>query len=121
MNTTHYAHWPEGLPYAISTPDTSVYVNLEVSARRYPQRPAIVFYDSVLTYAQLHAEVLALSEQLCARDPFALRMMKANVLSAEELAIADFIEVETARQIHTTSRPDLAMRMAEAYRKSKGG
>jgi 2-(1,2-epoxy-1,2-dihydrophenyl)acetyl-CoA isomerase len=70
---------------------------------------------------RLHAEVLALSEQLCARDPFALRMMKANVLSAEELAIADFIEVETARQIHTTSRPDLAMRMAEAYRKSKGG
>jgi 2-(1,2-epoxy-1,2-dihydrophenyl)acetyl-CoA isomerase len=69
----------------------------------------------------LHAEVLALADQLCARDPFALRMMKANVLSAEELAIADFIEVETARQIHTTSRPDVATRMAEAYRKAKGG
>jgi fatty-acyl-CoA synthase len=68
MNTTHYAHWPEGLPHAISTPDTSVYVNLEVSARRYPDRPAIVFYDSVLTYRQLHAEVLALAgylQQVC--------------------------------------------------------
>jgi fatty-acyl-CoA synthase len=64
MNTTHYAHWPEGLPHAITTPDTSVYVNLEVAARRYPKRPAIVFYDSVLTYAQLHAEVLALAGYL---------------------------------------------------------
>lgn len=68
----------------------------------------------------LHDEVLALAGELAARDPFALRMMKANMLSAEELAIADFIDVETARQIHTTSRPDLAARMAEAYRKSKG-
>ena len=68
MNTTHYACWPAGLPYAISTPDTSVYVNLEISARRYPDRPAIIFYDTVLSYAQLHAEVLALAgylQQVC--------------------------------------------------------
>ena len=64
MNTTHYPHWPAGLPHAISTPDTSVYVNLEISARRYPQRPAIIFYDTVLSYAQLHAEVLALAGYL---------------------------------------------------------
>lgn len=68
---------------------------------------------------RLHHEVLALAEELAAREPFALRMMKANVLSAEELAIGEFIEVETARQIHTTSRPDLAARMAEAYRKRR--
>ncbi|HEX8057982.1 MAG TPA: enoyl-CoA hydratase/isomerase family protein [Novosphingobium sp.] len=68
----------------------------------------------------LHEEVLALAEDLARREPFALRMMKANVLSAEELAIGDFIDVETARQLHTTNRPDLAARMAEAYRKSKG-
>jgi 2-(1,2-epoxy-1,2-dihydrophenyl)acetyl-CoA isomerase len=71
--------------------------------------------------AVLHAEVLALAEQLCERDPFALRMMKANVLSAEQLALADFIDIETARQLHTTNRPDLPARMAEAHRKSKGG
>lgn len=68
----------------------------------------------------LHADVLTLAEQLCARDPFALRMMKANVLSAEELALGDFIDIETARQLHTTNRPDLGTRMAEAWRKSKG-
>jgi fatty-acyl-CoA synthase len=64
MNTTHYAHWPVGLPYAISTPDTSVYANLDISARRYPDKPAIVFYDTVLTYAQLNEEVCALAGYL---------------------------------------------------------
>jgi 2-(1,2-epoxy-1,2-dihydrophenyl)acetyl-CoA isomerase len=69
--------------------------------------------------ATLHEEVLALAEQLCAREPFALRMLKANLLSAEELAIGDFIEIETARQLHTTNRPDVGARMAEAWRKSQ--
>jgi fatty-acyl-CoA synthase len=56
------------LPYAITTPDTSVYVNLQVSALRYPNKPAIIFYDSVLTYAQVHDEVTALAgylQQVC--------------------------------------------------------
>jgi 2-(1,2-epoxy-1,2-dihydrophenyl)acetyl-CoA isomerase len=68
----------------------------------------------------LHEEVRSLADQLCARDPFALRMMKANVLSAEELPIREFIDIETARQLHVTARPDIGARMAEAYRKSKG-
>ena len=68
----------------------------------------------------LHDQALALAGQLCAREPFALRMMKANCISAEELAIGEFIDIETARQIHCTNRPDMGARMAEAYRKSKG-
>jgi fatty-acyl-CoA synthase len=68
MNTTHYPHWPAGLPYAISTPETSVYVNLEISARRYPDKAAVIFYDTVLSYAQMHEQVLALAgylQQVC--------------------------------------------------------
>ncbi len=64
MNTTHYPHWPAGLPYTLTTPDTSVYANLEISARRYPGKTAIIFYDSILTYAQLHAEVEAMAGYL---------------------------------------------------------
>ncbi len=69
----------------------------------------------------LHGEVEALARQLCAREPFALRMMKANMLSAEELPIGEFIDIETARQVHCTARPDMGARMAESYRKAKGG
>ena len=64
MNKTHYPHWPEGLPYTVTFPETSVYVNFEVSARRYPHRPAIIFYDTILSYAQAHEQVLALAGYL---------------------------------------------------------
>ncbi|GAC1407649.1 MAG: long-chain fatty acid--CoA ligase [Burkholderiaceae bacterium] len=64
MNTAHHAHWPTGLPYTLTAPQTSVYENLEISARRYPDKVAIIFYDSILTYAQLHAQVLTLAGYL---------------------------------------------------------
>ena len=64
LNTTHHAHWPSGLPHTLTAPQTSVYDNLEISARRYPDKVAIIFYDSILTYSQLHAQVLALAGYL---------------------------------------------------------
>ena len=63
-NTTHYPHWPVGLPFTLTTPDTSVYDNLQISAHRYPGKTAIIFYDSILTYAQLQAQVDALAGHL---------------------------------------------------------
>jgi len=68
MNTAHYVHWPKGLPHHLIVPSISVYENLQISAQRYPDKAAIIFYDSVLTYRQLHREVLALAgylQQLC--------------------------------------------------------
>jgi 2-(1,2-epoxy-1,2-dihydrophenyl)acetyl-CoA isomerase len=67
----------------------------------------------------LHEEVLTLARQLCARDPFALRMMKANFVSAEQLAIGEFVDIETARNVHCSNRPDFARRMAEGYRNAR--
>ena len=43
-----------------------------------------------------------------------MKMMKANMVSAEKLSIEDFIHVESARQIHCSNRPDFAARMAES-------
>ncbi|MFZ6645511.1 long-chain fatty acid--CoA ligase [Undibacterium sp. TJN25] len=68
MNTLHYPHWPTGLPHFLTAPETSVYTNLEISAKRYPHKPAIIFYDRTLTYAEFNAEVLALAgylQQVC--------------------------------------------------------
>jgi fatty-acyl-CoA synthase len=64
MNTLHYAHWPVGLPFHLTVPATSVYVNLQISALRYPDKPAIIYYDAILTYRQLHEAVLALAGYL---------------------------------------------------------
>jgi acyl-CoA synthetase (AMP-forming)/AMP-acid ligase II len=57
VNNMHYRFWPKGLPHQLHVPLTSLYYNLEVAAARYPDKPAIVFYDTVLTYGQLKREV----------------------------------------------------------------
>lgn len=64
MTSLHHAHWPVGLPTSLTLPATSVYTNLMVSALRYPDKTALIFYDTVLTYQQLHQEVLALAGYL---------------------------------------------------------
>ena len=51
------SHWPPGLPLHVSVPQTSLYYNLEVSATRYPDRNAIVYYDSTISYAELKRQV----------------------------------------------------------------
>jgi fatty-acyl-CoA synthase len=53
--------WPKDLPRTLTLPATSIWYNLEVSARRYPGKPAFVCYDSVLTFARLHDEAVALA------------------------------------------------------------
>lgn len=51
------AHWPPSLPWQLSLPQTSLYFNLEVSARRFADKPAVIYYDSILTYAELRQQV----------------------------------------------------------------
>jgi len=58
----HYRFWPKRLPHAITLPATSLWDNLETSARRYPQKAALVFLGRVFSYA----EVLQKAERLAA-------------------------------------------------------
>lgn len=62
--TAHLRHWPHAAPRSLALPDTGVFANLAASAARCPDKPAIVFYDSVLTYAGLKAEAEALAGYL---------------------------------------------------------
>ncbi len=61
MFTRHYAHWPPGLPKTLSVPRTSVVFNLEVSARRYPDKAALDYYGHRIAYAELKRQVDALA------------------------------------------------------------
>ncbi len=68
MNTDHYPHWPAGLSYQLTAPETSVYTNLAISALRYPNKTALVFYNWQISYSQLKAQVDALAgylQQVC--------------------------------------------------------
>lgn len=61
MFNRHLPHWPKDAPHHLTLPATSLFCNLEISARRYPQKTAIIYYDTRITYAQLldEAERLA--------------------------------------------------------------
>ena len=57
METRHFKHWPKHLPRHLSVPATSLYANLDISALRYPHKPALIFYDSLTTYRDLKHQV----------------------------------------------------------------
>jgi 2-(1,2-epoxy-1,2-dihydrophenyl)acetyl-CoA isomerase len=78
------------------------------------------FVTRLFPRASLHEEVLGLAEQLCDRDGLAMGMMKANVVSAEQLPLAEYIDIETARHLRCANRPDFGKRMAELFAKSRG-
>ena len=57
----HFAHWPRHAPKSLMIPETTLPYNLEVSARRYPERVAIHFYGGSLTYRSLWQQVEGLA------------------------------------------------------------
>ena len=57
----HLKFWPENMPRTLTYPETSLYYNLEVTAARYPAKPATIFYGTSLSYGELKREVDALA------------------------------------------------------------
>ncbi|HYW02658.1 MAG TPA: long-chain fatty acid--CoA ligase [Gammaproteobacteria bacterium] len=57
MLDRHFRFWPKGLPHHLTLPDTSVCYNLEVSATRYPGKPAVIYYGHELSYGRFRDEV----------------------------------------------------------------
>ena len=56
MSDRHFAHWPKGLPRHMSVPETDLFYNVEVSARRFPNKPYLVFYDTQISFAEFKDE-----------------------------------------------------------------
>jgi fatty-acyl-CoA synthase len=63
----HHRIWPRRLPRSVVAPQTSLWFNLEVSARRYPAKPAYLFFGRPLDYRELHDQALAIAGWLQAR------------------------------------------------------
>lgn len=57
MFDRHLKVWPPQTPHHLSVPETTLSFNLEVTARRFPNRTAIVYYGKAMTYAELHDQV----------------------------------------------------------------
>ncbi|WKB54056.1 long-chain fatty acid--CoA ligase [Eleftheria terrae] len=57
----HASFWPRRLPRRLTLPETSLWFNLEVSARRFPDKDAVLFFGHRLSYAELHRQAEALA------------------------------------------------------------
>lgn len=56
MSDRHFAHWPASQPRHLTVPQTSLFYNVEVSATRFPDKPAILFYDTPVSFARFRRE-----------------------------------------------------------------
>ncbi len=53
MSDRHFKFWPANAARNLAAPATNLFYNAEVSARRYPDKPFLVFYDTTVTFAEL--------------------------------------------------------------------
>jgi len=63
----HLAHWPARLPQELEAPETSLWFNLEVAARRYPHKAAYLYLGRELTWQDLQRQAESLAGWLQAR------------------------------------------------------
>ncbi len=61
MFTRHFPHWPPGVPKTLELPRESVYSNLAAQAAKNPERTAVDYYGSRVTYGELKRDVDALA------------------------------------------------------------
>ncbi len=57
----HHKIWPRRLPRELVIPDTTLYFNLEVAAKRYPDKAAYLFFGRALSYSQLKSQAEAVA------------------------------------------------------------
>lgn len=60
----HLRFWPKGVARELRVPRATLLDYLETAARRYPDKPAIVYCGAAISYAQLHQRVDALAGYL---------------------------------------------------------
>src|SRR5882672_5033246 len=53
MSDRHFKFWPAHAMRSLAAPATNLFYNAEVSARRYPDKPFLVFYDTAVTFAEM--------------------------------------------------------------------
>jgi fatty-acyl-CoA synthase len=69
MSDRHFKFWPANAARDLVAPATNLFYNAEVSARRYPDKPFLIFYDTALTFAEFFDQaerVAGFLERRCA-------------------------------------------------------
>ena len=84
----HYRFWPKRVPHRITPPATSLWHNLAISALRYPDKTALMFFGSVTTYSQLLKQAERLAARLQALGVLKGERVVLNMQNCPQLVIA---------------------------------
>jgi fatty-acyl-CoA synthase len=86
----HDRFWPRRAPRSITPPATSLWHNLAVSALRYPDKAATVFFGAVTPYAQLLRKAERLAARLHALGVQSGDRVVLSMQNCPQLVIAHF-------------------------------
>lgn len=64
MTDLHFKVWPKNLPRKLTVPATNLSFNLAVSAARYPDQSAVIYYGGVHNYKKINDETERLAGYL---------------------------------------------------------
>ena len=64
VQSRHLKHWPVHLPKSLETPRKTIFRNLLDSAKRFPDKPAVIFYGKTISYKDLEEQTKALANYL---------------------------------------------------------
>ena len=86
----HYSFWPARVPYSLSLPETTLWDNLDISARRFPNKDALIFLGTRLTYADLRKQAEKLAAYLQSVGVQKGDRVVLNMQNCPQLVIAHF-------------------------------
>ena len=90
MDRPHHKFWPKRLPHAITVPATSLWHNVATTAARYPDKAALVFFGTVVTYRELVARAERLAGTLHALGVRRGDRVVLDMQNCPQLVIAHF-------------------------------
>jgi fatty-acyl-CoA synthase len=90
MDRPHYKFWPQRLPRSITVPATSLWHNLKTNAERYPDKAALVFFGSEITYREFADQAERLAGALHALGVKRGDRVILNMQNCPQLVIAHF-------------------------------
>ena len=90
MPRAHHTFWPKRLPFSLTPPATSLWDNLEISARRYPDRAALIFFGRIYRFRELRDQALRLAAALHALGVRKGDRVVLNMQNCPQLVIAHF-------------------------------
>jgi fatty-acyl-CoA synthase len=90
MQRPHYKFWPKRLPHVLQPPATSLWDNLDISARRYPDKTALAFFGRAFSYREVRDQAERLAARLHALGVKKGDRVVLDMQNCPQLVIAHF-------------------------------